>query len=117
MDFSLTTLFVVPSSYATPSDANTEALAAGELGIYDQAYAPITAGPVTADYIYIAQGRANKYLQGSKRSDKISASKIVEWYKTTGSATACGAQQVQPPGGPCQHPHPARSGIAQRRMC
>lgn len=95
MDFSLTTLFVVPSSYATPSGDNTEALSAGELGVYDNVYAPYTTGDVP--YIYIAQGRANKYLQGSKRSDKISASKIVEWYKTVGSATA--AVQISQIGG------------------
>ena len=86
MDFSLTTLFVVPSAYSAPSSANTEALAAGEAGVYDNVYAPYTTGSVP--YIYIAQGRANTYLQGSKRSDKISVDKIVEWYKTVGSATA-----------------------------
>lgn len=87
-DFSLTTLFVMPSSQnGTLPSVGTQALTAGQIGIYNQAYTALTAGPVTADYIYIAQGRANTYLQGSKRSDKIDAAKIVEWYKVTGCPT------------------------------
>ena len=89
MDFSLTTLFVVPSSYATPSTSNTEALAPGEVGIYDPSYVGTATPSSTLSYIYIAQGRANTYLQGSKRSDKIGncCGKIVQWYKVDGCPT------------------------------
>jgi hypothetical protein len=47
-------------------------------------------------YFYVAQGRTNTYLQGSKRSDKISGcpsgssckSNVTEWYKASGCPTA-----------------------------
>jgi hypothetical protein len=89
MDFSLTTLFVVPSTYATPSSSNTEALLPGEVGIYDPTYAADSTPSSSLPYIYIAQGRSNTYLQGSKRSDKIGncCGKIIEWYKVTGCPT------------------------------
>jgi len=43
-------------------------------------------------YFYIAQGRTNTYLQGSKRSDKIASAQVSEWYKVTGNPVA--ANQV-----------------------
>jgi|TARA_R100001463_G_scaffold25360_3_gene60165 hypothetical protein len=102
-DFSLTTLFVVPvGQTAVPSSGSTQDLTAGTVGIFDQNYATVTAAgganPASdAKYIYIAQGRANTYLQGSKRSDKIKGcptagascnSNVTEWYKVSGCATA-----------------------------
>ena len=41
------------------------------------------------EYVYIAQGRANTYLQGTKRSDKIGncCGRIVDWYKVGGCPT------------------------------
>jgi len=92
-DFSLTTLFVVPVGNTIPSTGSTQNLAAGQVGIYLNTYAPATAGNIAAaPYFYIAQGRTNTYLQGSKRSDKISASNVSEWYKVTGNPVA--ANQV-----------------------
>ncbi len=39
MDFSLTTLFVVPSSQSTlPTTGSTQNLTAGQFGIFDNAY-------------------------------------------------------------------------------
>jgi hypothetical protein len=64
------------------------------------------AGNIAASpYFYVAQGRVNTYLQGSKRSDKISGcpsgssckSNVTEWYRVTGCATA--ANQVTKVGG------------------
>lgn len=95
-DFSLTTLFVVPvGQTALPSAGSTQDLDPGIVGIFDNNYVLATAGNVAnAPYFYVAQGRANTYLQGSKRSDKISGknnagtgTNVTEWYKVTGCST------------------------------
>ena len=101
-DFSLTTLFVVPVGQTTvPSSGSTQNLTPGQVGIFRNDYSVATAGNIAAaPYFYIAQGRENTYLQGSKRSDKIKGcpsgsgcnSNITEWYKVTGCPTA--ANQV-----------------------
>lgn len=89
MDFSLTTLFVVPVGNALPVSGSTQDLVAGKFGIFLNTYAIANAGNIAAaPYFYLAQGRAVTYLQGSKRSDKIDKNKIVNWYKITGNATA-----------------------------
>ena len=94
-DFSLTTMFVVPVGQTTlPSTGSTQDLTAGQVGIFTNAHAP-TATPGTAAHFYIAQGRANTYLQGSKKSDKIKGcsssypcnSNVTEWYKVGGCGT------------------------------
>jgi len=97
-DFSLTTLFVVPvGQTAVPSSGSTQDLAAGNVGVFLNTYAVATAGNIAAaPYFYIAQGRTNSYLLGSKRSDKISGcpqagvacnTNVTEWYKVTGCGT------------------------------
>jgi hypothetical protein len=94
-DFSLTTLFVVPVGQTSlPSSGSTQDLTAGQVGIFKNDYALATAGNIAAaPYFYIAQGRANTYLQGSKRSDKISGTlnagqtNVTEWYKVGGCPT------------------------------
>jgi hypothetical protein len=92
-DFSLTTLFVVPVGNSLPSSGSTQDLTAGQFGIYTNNYAVATVGNIAAaPYFYLAQGRVNTYLQGSKRSDKISADNVSEWYKVTGNPVA--ANQV-----------------------
>lgn len=99
-DFSLTTMFVVPSGVTIASSGSTQDLTAGKLGVFLNTYAVATAGNVAAaPYFYIAQGRTNTYLQGTKRSDKIKGcpsgsgcnSNVTEWYKVTG----CGTPAVQ----------------------
>jgi hypothetical protein len=91
-DFSLTTLFVVPVGQTSlPSSGSTQDLTAGQVGIFNSNYA--TVGPATigsSPYFYVAQGRANTYLQGSKRSDKIASngSNVTEWYKVSGTTVA-----------------------------
>lgn len=96
-DFSLTTLFVVPVGNTLPSSGSTQNLTAGQVGIFGSDYTVADAGNI-ADfpYFYVAQGRVNTYLQGSKRSDKIAGcpsgnsckTNVTEWYKSTGCATA-----------------------------
>lgn len=98
-DFSLTTLFVVPKGVALATTGYTQDLGAGVVGLFKNDYLAGNAAAVTAatvPYFYIAQGRANTYLQGSKRSNKIKGctaaapcnSNVVEAYKVTGCPTA-----------------------------
>ena len=101
-DFSLTTLFVVPVGQTSlPSSGSTQDLTAGQVGIFKSDYSVANAGNIAAaPYFYVAQGRQNTYLQGSKRSDKIKGcpsgtgcnSNVTEFYKVTGCPTA--ANQV-----------------------
>jgi hypothetical protein len=92
-DFSLTTLFVVPVGNTIPSSGSTQNLTAGQVGIYLNTYAVANAGNIAAaPYFYVAQGRTNTYLQGTKRSDKIASERVTEWYKVTGNPVA--ANQV-----------------------
>ena len=95
-DFSLTTLFVVPVGNTLPSSGSTQNLTAGQVGIFLNDYSVADASNIAAaPYFYVAQGRTNTYLQGSKRSDKISGcpggssckTNVTEWYKSTGCAT------------------------------
>ena len=100
-DFSLTTLFVVPvGQTALPSTGSTQDLTAGQVGFFRNDYSVATAANIAAaPYFYVAQGRQNTYLQGSKRSDKIKgcpsgsgcSSNVTEWYKVSG----CGTPAVQ----------------------
>jgi hypothetical protein len=96
-DFSLTTLFVVPVGNTLPSSGSTQDLTAGQVGIFNSDYTVSTAGNITDyPYFYVAQGRVNTYLQGSKRSDKISGcpsgssckTNVTEWYKSLGCPTS-----------------------------
>ena len=104
-DFSLTTLFVVPVGNTLPSSGSTQNLTAGQFGIFRSDYSVATAGNIAAKpYFYLAQGRVNTYLQGSKRSDKISGvnnsaygTNVTEWYKVNGCPTA--ANQITQVGG------------------
>lgn len=96
-DFSLTTVFVVPVGQTSlPSSGSTQDLTAGQLGFFRNDYSVATAANIAAaPYFYIAQGRQNTYLQGSKRSDKIKGcpsgsgckSNVTEWYKVAGCST------------------------------
>ena len=95
-DFSLTTLFVVPVGNTLPSSGSTQNLTAGQVGIFLNDYSVADASNIAAaPYFYVAQGRTNTYLQGSKRSDKISGcpggssckTNVTEWYKSLGCPT------------------------------
>jgi len=93
-DFSLTTVFVVPVGTSIASSGSTQDLVAGRVGFFDKDY-QATVTPSTSPYFYVAQGRVNTYLQGSKRSDKIAGcgesaackSNVTEWYKVAGCPT------------------------------
>lgn len=94
-DFSLTTLFVVPVGSSIASSGSTQDLTAGQVGFFGTDYEYVDHTNIAAeDYFYIAQGRTNTYLQGSKRSDKIKGcssanckSNVTEFYKVTGCAS------------------------------
>jgi hypothetical protein len=95
-DFSLTTLFVVPVGTSIANSGSTQDLIAGEVGFFRSDYTVATAGNIAASpYFYVAQGRVNTYLQGSKRSDKIKgcpsgsgcSSNVTELYKVAGCPT------------------------------
>jgi len=94
-DFSLTTLFVVPVGNVLPSSGSTQDLDPGQFGLFLNTYAVATAGNIAAaPYFYVAQGRTNTYLQGSKISDKIKGcptancgSNVTEWRKVIGCPT------------------------------
>jgi len=104
-DFSLTTLFVVPVGNTLPSSGSTQNLTAGQFGIFRSDYSVATSGNIAAKpYFYLAQGRVNTYLQGSKRSDKIAGinnsaygANVTEWYKVNGCPTA--SNQITQVGG------------------
>lgn len=96
-DFSLTTLFVVPVGQSTlPSSGSTQDLTPGQVGLFDQTYATMPINQMSnRPWFYVAQGRENTYLQGSKRSGKIAmrngsvarvASNITENYYVLGCA-------------------------------
>jgi hypothetical protein len=100
-DFSLTTLFVVPVGNSLPASGSpTQDLDPGQFGIFLPNYNAAIATTIEdagVKYFYVAQGRTNTYLQGSKRSDKIAGAaqnggsnqtNVTEWYKTVGSTTA-----------------------------
>lgn len=89
MDFSLRTLFVVPVGNTLPTSGSTENLSTGQFGVFkDAARTACTAGNIaTASWLTFAQGRPNSYL-GSKISDKVKSTKVKQWYKVAGCATA-----------------------------
>ena len=95
-DFSLTTLFVVPVGVSIANSGSTQDLTAGKVGFFKSDYTIANAGNIASSpYFYVAQGRVNTYLQGSKRSDKIKgcpsgtgcSSNVTEFYKVNGCPT------------------------------
>lgn len=93
MDFSLTTLFVLPAGNVLPTTGSTDALVPGKFGVFRNDYTVATTGNIAASpYIYLAQGRVEQVPGlGSKRSDKIKANQLIEWYKVPAKS----ASQVQ----------------------
>lgn len=79
MDFSLTTMFVLPPNNVFPNGTPTESLTPRQFGIYNSSYGTALGG---TPYIYLAQGRLeNVDNTGSKRSAKIARDKIISCYK------------------------------------
>jgi len=87
MDFSLTTVVVVPQGSSPIVAGSTQDLLAGQVGFYGKDYVATATPVASSPYFYIAQGRDNTYLQGTKRSDKIAPAKVTEWYKVVGCPT------------------------------
>lgn len=88
-DFSKTTVFVVPPSNTLPVSGSTDGLTAGKFGVFLNTNAIADVGNIAAaPYFYLAQGRENKYMLGSKKSDKIKGGRnVTAWYKVTGCPT------------------------------
>lgn len=98
-DFSLTTLFVVPVGNSIPSSGSTQDLTAGQVGFFKPDYTTASSANIDdagVKYFYVAQGRTNTYLQGSKRSAKIAGylqnagavkTNVTEFYKVAGCPT------------------------------
>lgn len=94
MDFSLTTLFVDANGGTLASTGSTQNLAGGVIGVFNPDYTIASTGTIVSQkYIYIAEGRIEVIPSnvstgfgttgnqlGSKRSDKIAAAKVIEWY-------------------------------------
>ena len=94
-DFSLTTLFVVPVGSSIANSGSTQDLTPGQVGFFKSDYTVASAANIASSpYFYVAQGRVNTYLQGSKRSDKIKGcptancnSNVTDFYKVHGCPT------------------------------
>lgn len=98
-DFSLTSLFVVPDGNTIPVTGSTNDLSAGQIGFFKPNYTTASATSIDdagVKYFYVAQGRTNTYLQGSKRSAKIAGylqnggvnqTNVTEYYKVAGCPT------------------------------
>lgn len=84
MDFSLTTLFVVPTAKTLATTGGTDALTDGQLGVYinDLKTAAAT-GTIPGKFFQIAQGRnaVESVTLGSKKSGKYRKDTVTEWYK------------------------------------
>ena len=93
MDFSLTTLFVVPTAKTLATKGGTDALTDGQLGVYiNDLKTAATAGTIPGKFFQIAQGRnaVESVTLGSKKSGKYRKDIVTEWYKVdpiTGSST------------------------------
>lgn len=86
MQFSLTSLFVVPVGNTLPTSGSTENLTDNQVGIFkDEARTPATAGNAsTANFVQVFKGNPSLNLP-STGSSKIKSTKVKEWYKITGS--------------------------------
>lgn len=91
MDFSLTTLYVLPTGNLVADGFKRENLKATQFGIFNSRYKAVTTAneAVKSPYIVFGQGRIEN-VPGltHKYSDKVSRGSLIEWYKSTGSPTA-----------------------------
>ncbi len=83
MDFSLTTMYVLPVGNTLPTTGSTENLLPNQFGAFLPDNTVATAGNIAAaKYFYFAQGRpAQLPGVGTKKSDKIDKNRIKLWYK------------------------------------
>lgn len=91
MDFSLTTLFVLPNGELTPDGFKRENLKPGQFGVFNSRYKAVTTAGEAAKspHVVFGQGRLEN-VPGltHKYSDKVSRGSLIEWYKTTGNPNA-----------------------------
>lgn len=91
MDFSLTTLFVLPNGSLAADGFKRENLKPGQFGVFNSRYKAVTTANDAAKspHIVFGQGRIEN-VPGltHKYSDKVSRGSLVEWYKTTGNPNA-----------------------------
>lgn len=91
MDFSLTTLFVLPNGNLVADNFKRENLQPTQFGVFNSRYKAVTTANEAAKspHIVFGQGRIEN-VPGltHKYSDKISRGSLIEWYKTTGSPVA-----------------------------
>jgi hypothetical protein len=91
MDFSLTTLYVLPTGNIVADGFKRENLQPTQFGIFNSRYKAVTsAGEAKkSPYIVFGQGRIEN-VPGltHKYSDKISSGSLIEWYKTSGNPVA-----------------------------
>lgn len=91
MDFSLTTLYVLPSGSLAADGFKRENLVPTQFGIFNSRYKAVTTANEAkkSPYIVFGQGRIEN-IPGltHKYSDKVSPGSLIEWYKTTGSPVA-----------------------------
>lgn len=90
MDFSLTTLYVLPSVNTLPTTGSTANLTAGQFGVFNPDYSTASLATIASQpYILLAQGRPMTLPGvGTLKSDKIYLSNVTEWYKVTASSSA-----------------------------
>lgn len=91
MDFSLTTLFVLPNGNLVADGFKRENLQPTQFGIFNSRYKAVTSADEAAKspHIVFGQGRVEN-VPGltHKYSDKVSRGSLIEWYKTNGSPTS-----------------------------
>lgn len=90
MDFSLTTMFVATTG-TLQAAGGTEVTPVGTIGLFRPDYSLATAGNIAAaKYFYINTGRPTGTggAAGSIRSDRITATNVIDWYKTVAEDTA-----------------------------
>lgn len=88
MDFSLTTLFVLPSGDLAPANSNRADLTPMQFGIFNSRYKAVNNATDAAKspYIQFCMGRVEKVPGlGDKYSDKVSDKSLIEWYSVRGS--------------------------------
>src|SRR4051812_4726036 len=88
MDFSLTTLYVLPNGVLAPDGFKRESLQPTQFGIFNSRYKAVTSAGDAArsPHIVFGQGRIEQ-VPGltSKYSDKVSSGSLIEWYKVNAS--------------------------------
>lgn len=91
MDFSLTTLFVLPNASLVPANFKRENLKPTQFGVFNSRYKAVVdaAGANASPYIVFGQGRIEN-VPGltHKYSDKLNKASLIEWNKTEASPTA-----------------------------